>query len=148
MPKPLLAAEFSDFLVEVSQASCGKPRKEVKQIVRRVAVDKGKRDNVMVSQGWFKRFPQRQTQLSYRNGDPTANVHMKCPSNFRFTEKCPDRIQFVCQLHNIDSPYMAMPQGLLQRKAKMRLDIGNESNWLALVLEARVSFVIFDTKRD
>jgi len=70
----LTAAEEVEFLVEVSQAGYGKTRREVRQIADRVAVDKGKRDKAMVSQGWFKRFLQRQLHLSYCKGDPTANV--------------------------------------------------------------------------
>ena len=75
-PKPLLTTaeenEFANFLVEVSQAGYGKTRKEVRQIAGSVAVDKGSRNKVMVSHGWFKMFLQRQPQLSYRKDDPTA----------------------------------------------------------------------------
>ena len=42
------------------------------------AHDKGKICNSQVSHGWFKRFLQRQPQLSYRRDDPTANVRMDC----------------------------------------------------------------------
>ena len=66
--------EFADFLVDISQAGYGKTRREVRQIAGRVAVDKGKMDKGMVSQGWFKRFLQRQPHLSYHKGDTTANV--------------------------------------------------------------------------
>jgi len=43
-----------------------------------VAVDKGVKDKPVVSYGWFQRFMQRQPQLSYQKGDPTANVRMNC----------------------------------------------------------------------
>jgi len=42
------------------------------------AHDKGKICNSQVSHGWFKRFLQRQPQLSYFRADPTANVRMDC----------------------------------------------------------------------
>ena len=81
-PKPLLSAieegGFAKFLVKVAQARYGKTRKEVRFIVGSIAVDKGKRDASSVSHGWFKRFLQRQPQLSYHKGDPTAKVRMNC----------------------------------------------------------------------
>ena len=81
-PKPLLSSieesEFANFLVEVAQAEYGKTRKEVQYIAGNIAVDKGKKDTPSISYGWFQKFFQRQPQLSYRKGDPTANVRMNC----------------------------------------------------------------------
>ena len=64
--------------MEVSQAGYRKTRKEVQTIAGRVAVDKGVKDKPVISHGWFQRFMQRQPQLSYRKGDLTANVTMRC----------------------------------------------------------------------
>ena len=79
-PKALLTVaeenEFASFLEELSQTGYGKTRKEVRQIAGSVEVDKECINKVMVSHGWFKRFLQRQPQLSYHKGDPTANVRM------------------------------------------------------------------------
>ena len=80
-PSLLLSAaeeEFSSFLIEVSQADYEKTRKEVKSVAGMVAVDKGKRSKPIVSDGWFRRFMQRQLHLSYRRGNPTANIQMNC----------------------------------------------------------------------
>ena len=44
------------------------------------AHDQGKIVHPMVSHRWFKRFLQRQPQLSYPRGNPTANVRMNCLS--------------------------------------------------------------------
>ena len=81
-PKQLLSPaeeeEFSNFLIEVAQVGYGKTRKEVRSIAGRVAVDKGRKDKPIVSHGWFQRFLQRQSHLSYHKGDPTANVRMNC----------------------------------------------------------------------
>ena len=77
-PKQLLSAaekeEFSSILVKVAQASNGKTRKEVRSVAGMAAVDKGRSSKPIVSEGWFQRFMQRQSQLSYRGGDPIANA--------------------------------------------------------------------------
>ena len=33
---------------------------------------------MVASHEWFRRFMERQLQLSYRKGDPTANARMEC----------------------------------------------------------------------
>jgi len=70
--------EFSNILIEFFVTGYGKTRKEVRSIAGRVAVDKGRKDKPIVSHGWFQRFLQRQSHLSYHKGDPTANVRMNC----------------------------------------------------------------------
>ena len=70
--------EMANFLIDVAKARYGKTRKEVQHIVGTAAHDKGRIANSQVSHGWFKRFLQRQPQLSYCRGDPTANVRMDC----------------------------------------------------------------------
>jgi len=71
-------SEFGNFLVEVSQAGYGKTWGEVRKIAGSVAVDKEKSNKAVASHDWFRRFLQRQPQLSYHKGDPTANVCMNC----------------------------------------------------------------------
>jgi len=132
-PKPLLTTaeenEFANFLVEVSQAGYGKTRKEVRQIAGSVAVDKGSRNKVMVSHGWFKRFLQRQPQLSYCKGNPTAKVFMNCYKEvisdyFSLLKDVLTDNNFWSVLVNStmlmkqELLWMAMPQGLLLRGAK------------------------------
>ena len=81
-PEQLLSSveeeEFANFLIEVAQVGYGKTRKEVRNIAGRVAVDKKRKKIPSVSHGWFQRFMQRQPHLSYRKGNPTANVRMNC----------------------------------------------------------------------
>ena len=81
-PKPYLLNaeenEFANFLVDVPKAGYGKTRQQVCNIAGMTAHDKGKVTSPVVSCGWFRRFLQRQPHLSYRRGDPTANVRMNC----------------------------------------------------------------------
>ena len=71
---------MANFLVDVAKAGYGKTRKEVRNIAGMAAHDKGKLSDSRVSHGWLKRFLQRQPHLSYRKGDPTANVRMNSTS--------------------------------------------------------------------
>ena len=75
---PTEEEELSNFLVEVAQAGNGKTRKQIRNIAGRVAVDKKRRKTPNVSHEWFQRFIQRHADLSYRKGNPTANVRMNC----------------------------------------------------------------------
>ena len=89
-PKPYFSPteekEMANFLFDVAKAGYGKTRKEVRQIAGMAAHDKGRIDHSQVSHGWFKRFLQRQPQLSYRRGDPTANVRMDCLNKDTMTQ--------------------------------------------------------------
>ena len=58
----------------------------VQHIAGMAAHDKGRIANSQVSHGWFKRFLQRQPQLSYCRGDPTANVRMDCLNRDAMTQ--------------------------------------------------------------
>ena len=58
----------------VAKVGYGKTRQQICNIAEMSAHNQGKVVDPTVSHGWFKRFLQRQTQLSYRRGDPTANV--------------------------------------------------------------------------
>ena len=83
-PDPYLSVveekEIADFLVTVAKAGYRKTRQQVHTIAGMSAHDKRKVTSPMVSHGWFRRFLQRQPHLSYRRGDPTANVRMNCLS--------------------------------------------------------------------
>ena len=80
-----------------------KTRKEVRHIDGTVAVDKKKKRHPMYHMpiGWFQRFMQRHPHLSYRKGDPTANVRMNCLSKemisdyFQLLIKVPTEISFL-----------------------------------------------------
>ena len=67
--------QLSDYLLEVSEAGYGKTRKQVKAIVEGIAKEKGAmKTDKKVSDGWWRRFLERQPQLSLRKGDSTAAV--------------------------------------------------------------------------
>ena len=77
-PKPYLEPieenELSNFLVDTAKAGFGKTRKEIKALIEKVAREKGVLKKQKVSDGWFRRFKERQPQLSLQRGDATANV--------------------------------------------------------------------------
>ena len=77
---------MASFLVDVTKAGYGKTRKEVQHIAGMAALDKGRIINSQVSHGWFKRFLERQPQLSYHRSDPTANVRMDCLNKDAMTQ--------------------------------------------------------------
>ena len=86
-PKPYFSPteerEMANFLIDVAKAGHGKTRKEVQHMAGMAAHDKA---NSQVSHGWFKRFLQRQPQLLYCRGDPTANVRMDCLNRDAMTQ--------------------------------------------------------------
>ena len=57
---------LSNHLVKVAQAGYGKTRKQVKSIVEKVAREKQILRSRRVSDGWWRRFMQRQSHLSLR----------------------------------------------------------------------------------
>ena len=54
----------------------GKTRRDVKVIAESVAQDKGVLKGVKVSDGWWRRFLERQPKLTLRRGDSTVHVRM------------------------------------------------------------------------
>ena len=66
---------LSDHLVEVAKAGYGKTRKQVKALVEKVAREKNLRSH-RVSDGWWRRFMERQPHLSLHRGDSTAHIRM------------------------------------------------------------------------
>jgi hypothetical protein len=54
----------------------GKTRSDVLGIVQSAAADKGVLRSSRVSEGWWRRFLERQSDLSLRQGDSTAHVRM------------------------------------------------------------------------
>lgn len=79
-PKSYLDVEeecaLADHLVQAAKARYGKSRKQVKSIVENVAKEKQLLRSKRVSDGWWRRFMERQPQLSLRRGDATAHVQM------------------------------------------------------------------------
>ena len=70
---------LAHYLEEVADIGYGKTRKQVQVIVEAVAKEKGLMDgNKKISDGWWRRFKERQSGLSLRKGDSTAAVRLSC----------------------------------------------------------------------
>ena len=79
-PAPYLTskeeAELSMHLISLSKMGLGKTRRDVKQIAEAVATQKGVMKADRISDGWWRRFLERNPALSLRCGDSTAGVRM------------------------------------------------------------------------
>jgi hypothetical protein len=80
-------ALLADHLVEAAQIGYGKTRKEVKSIVVQVAKEKAVNRSNRVSDGWWRRFLERQPQLSLRRGDATTHIRMDATNLLMAVEK-------------------------------------------------------------
>ena len=76
LPNTYLDEEEEHTLADHLKAGIGKTRKQVKAIVGNVACEKNVLQSHRVSDGWWRRFLERQPQLSLHKGDPTAHVRM------------------------------------------------------------------------
>ena len=78
-PKPYLSSveekELGSFL---AKAGYGKSRSQIKGLAEGIANDKGMLKGKRISDGWFRRFMERQPHLRLRKGDTTSNVRMDC----------------------------------------------------------------------
>ena len=54
----------------------GKTRRDILALVQTAASDRGVLRSSQVSEGWWRRFLERQSDLSLRQGDSTAHVQM------------------------------------------------------------------------
>lgn len=73
--------QLAEYLLEVSEAGYGKTHKQVKAMVEGIAKEKGVMNgDKTVSDGWWRRFLQRNPQLTLRKGDSTAAVRLACTS--------------------------------------------------------------------
>ena len=79
-PKPYLTSaeekELAEFLKSCAKMGYGKTRRDIKGIAKLVAQDKGVLKGVKISDGWWRRFLERQPKLTLRRGDSTAHVRM------------------------------------------------------------------------
>ena len=67
-PKPYLSPtekELSSFLKSCTDMGYGRTRRDVMSIVNSVAADKGVLKSRRVTQGWWRRFCERQPDLSF-----------------------------------------------------------------------------------
>lgn len=67
---------LADHLVQAASVGYGKTRREVKIITEKVAKEKNLLRKRHITDGWWRRFKERQPQLSLRRGDATAHVRM------------------------------------------------------------------------
>ena len=132
-----------------------------------VAVDKGRRSKPIVSEGWFQRFMQRQSHLSYRRGDPTANVRMNCLTKevisdyFDLLKEVLTESQLLNspnRIYNVDETGIALDghaPRIIAKKGQKKVRYRTSGNKTQITVIACVSasgqcippFVIFDAKR-
>lgn len=161
--------EIANFLVDVAKAGYGKKRHEVLSIAGKAAHDKGKpvQSSNMLTHGWFRRFLQRQPQLSYRRGDPTANVRMDCLNKQAIKDYfdllkqeliANNLMDSPSRIYNVDETGMCLdghaPRVVAlkgQKKVRCRTS-GNKSQVTVIACVSATGqvippFVIFDAKR-
>ena len=68
--------DLAVFLKDCAAVGYGKTRRDVMNIAQGVAKEKGLLRGVRISQGWWRRFLERQNDLTLRRGDNTAHVRM------------------------------------------------------------------------
>ena len=77
-PRPYLSPneekELGAFLKDCSKIGYGKTRRDVLSIAQSVANEKGILKSNRISEGWWRRFLERQNDLSLRQGDSTGHA--------------------------------------------------------------------------
>ena len=80
-PKPYLdetdEKELSSYLKHCAKVGYEKTRKDVLCIVETATSERGRLRASHVSDGWWRRFKERQGDISLRQGDSTAHVRME-----------------------------------------------------------------------
>ena len=81
-PQPYLLpgeeSELAEYLTSTSKVGYGKTRRQVLNIVQRVAKEKGLLRQEKISCGWFRRFKERQPSIALRKGDSMETVRFQC----------------------------------------------------------------------
>ena len=169
-PKPYLTnteeTELASFLVDVAKAGYGKSRGEIKQIAENVAREKKVLKRTKISDGWYRRFMERQSDLSLRKGDATANVQMDCVSPetmkqyFDLLKDILDEHDLMAspgQIYNVDETGMPLdhqPPKTVTQKGQKKVRCRTSGNKSQVTVIGCVSaagqaippFVIFDSK--
>ena len=115
-----------------------------KGLVEAVAREKATLRKKKISDGWFRRFMERQPYLRLRKGDATANVRMDYVNKETMTE-CFDLLKNVLsehglmnlpnQIYNVDETGMPLehrPPKVVTKKAKKKLDAGRQATGVKL----------------
>ena len=69
--------ELSEYLITSAKVGFGKTRRQIKDIAESVAKEKGMLKGERISNGWWRRFLERNPTISLRSGDSTAQVQMQ-----------------------------------------------------------------------
>lgn len=114
-PRPYLTREeeqeLGTYLKHCAKVGYGKTRHDVLGIVETVATEKGVLRCGQVSSGWWRRFLERQKDLSLRQGDSTAHVRMdamNCETMQHYftllkdTLESHDLVSRPVQIYNVD----------------------------------------------
>ena len=73
--------DLAKFVEVVADIGFGKTRKQIKSMVEKTACEKNLLRKNKISDGCFRQFLERQTQLTLRKGDRTAAVRMDAMKN-------------------------------------------------------------------
>ena len=74
--QPSEEKELVEYLRTAARIGYGKTRREVKSIAENVAIEKGMLKAARISNGWWRRFMERNPSLRLRRGDATAGVRL------------------------------------------------------------------------
>ena len=135
-PKPYLSSQEEDelaaYLTSTSKAGYGKTRRQVMNIVQHVAKEKRILRKERISSGWFRRFRERQPDVSLRKGDSMALVRFRCTDK-ETIDGYYDLLETVMeendlrdkpgQLYNIDEtgiPLIHLSYEFVQKKVRRR----------------------------
>ena len=168
-PRPYLSsneeATLSSHLVQASKLGYGKTRRQVKLIVEIVAKEKGLLKG-RITDGWWRRFLERQPQLSIRRGDSTAHCRMDAMSKeavegyydlLEDTLSEYDLFNAPAQLYNMDESGMPLsprtPNVIAKRgDKKVRYRVSGKKEQITVIGcanalgQATLPMVIFDGK--
>jgi len=121
---------LAQFVAEVSEIGYGKTRKQIKGMVEKVASEKGLLKKKQISDGWFRRFLQRQPQLPLHKGDRTTMVRLdamkdrEALENYFSLLKCTladnDLMDKSSQIYNAGVPLGRQSPYVLTKKGQKR----------------------------
>ena len=115
-PQPYLnkaeEAELRDFVVIVGQIGYEKTQRQIEDIAEAVACDKGILKKEKISDGWLRRFLERQPSLSLQKGASTATACMEAMADrgaienyFKLLKEVLDEhalLEKPAQIYNVD----------------------------------------------
>jgi hypothetical protein len=64
--------QLAEFVMKCASVGYGKTRKDVLNIVEEIAIEKGILKKQKISDGWWRRFLERQNDLTLQRGDSTG----------------------------------------------------------------------------